>query len=273
MYIFIYKLVIGLVISSIISFFGYLLKLLTPSGARISALIGAFVIASGPWYSILLMGLFFASTGAIQLIKKYFNKSESIISEKGGQRDRAQVIANSLPALFSLLFFALTKDNLYLLGYVAVLSGATADTWASEIGVLSRKVPRSILTGRKMLAGQSGGVSWLGSGAAFLGSILISSTFYLFLFFDQNFSLPPLCCWLIPMIAGFATSHIDSLLGATVQASYRCLVCGRLTEKEVHHQQPTRLVKGYQFFNNDMVNFLSGILTLMVTVLLASIFA
>ena len=66
--------------------------------------------------------------------------------------------------------------------------------------------------------------------------------------------------WLGAAIAGFAGSLIDSSLGATVQAGYRCAVCGVVTEKNHHCGQPAKLIKGLKPIDNDAVNFLSNLI-------------
>jgi uncharacterized membrane protein len=49
---------------------------------------------------------------------------------------------------------------------------------------------------------------------------------------------------------------MDSLLGATLQAQYRCPVCRKITEKTSHcGQEIIPLERGYRMINNDVVNF------------------
>ena len=60
-------------------------------------------------------------------------------------------------------------------------------------------------------------------------------------------------------LAGFGGCLFDSLLGATCQARYECLVCSKVTEKLLHCNQPTRLVKGWRWLNNDGVNLLCAV--------------
>lgn len=260
MLILLYKAIIGLISSGVIAGLGFLAKLLTASGAIASIVAGTIIIAIGPWYSIFLLGAFFASSGVIHLLKKALQyDSKDNFAEKSAQRDGIQVMANSLPALISLAIYAITKNTAFLIGYACVISGAAADTWASEIGVLSKRRPRSITTGKPLITGQSGGVSALGSCASICGALFTSLLFYGFLFLDHSFTFQPLHYLAVPLLAGVFDSLTDSILGATCQASYKCSVCGKATEKKSHHQQKTELIKGFSWLNNDGVNFLSGL--------------
>ena len=101
-----------------------------------------------------------------------------------------------------------------------------ADTWATELGVLNPTPPRLITNLRKVVEkGTSGGVSLVGTlaslaGAGIVGLLaaLISPTGIDWKFF----------VWI--SIAGLLGSLFDSLLGATVQATYYCPSCQKETE-------------------------------------------
>ena len=61
-----------------------------------------------------------------------------------------------------------------LLGaFAGVMATVTADTWATELGVLSTHAPRSITTMRPVAPGTSGGVTLLVLLASALGALLI----------------------------------------------------------------------------------------------------
>ncbi len=61
--------------------------------------------------------------------------------------------------------------------------------------------------------------------------------------------------------AGLLASFLDSLLGATVQAQYRCPNCDHLTEHHPTHTcgTATELVSGRGWLGNDQVNLVASI--------------
>jgi uncharacterized membrane protein len=133
----------------------------------------------------------------------------------------------------------------------------TADTWGTEVGVLSKRRTYLVTTWRPVSPGVNGGVSFAGLLGAFLGAALIA---LVGLFWHPD----PLLAAVVAA-AGFLGGVADSMLGATLQASYRCPVCGKVTEKREHcHRGPSEglqpaapeLVRGLRWMGNDAVNWL-----------------
>src|SRR6202044_93779 len=62
----------------------------------------------------------------------------------------------------------------WFVAFAGAYAAATADTWGTEIGTLAAKPPRSILTGKPLATGLSGGVSAPGTAAEVAGSVLIA---------------------------------------------------------------------------------------------------
>ena len=69
-------------------------------------------------------------------------------------------------------------------------------------------------------------------------------------------------------LAGFAGAFLDSLLGATVQAIYYDPVREKETERRVFMEngQPAEPVRGWEWMNNDVVNFISSIFGALMSV-------
>lgn len=260
-----YKLGLGALGGSLIGAGGFLAGWLTRSGLFAAIIFGALATAFAPWYASLLILWLFGSSGAIHLLKKKrLLLTAADKAAKGQRRDFWQVTANLAPALAAASAYTLTHDPLFLLAMAAGFAEAVADTWGSELGVLSRRPPRSILTGRVLFPGISGGVSWLGSSASLLGAFLTSGLFFLCYSLISPFTWQ--LFWLL-VGCGFGGSLIDSLLGAALQGKYRCTVCGTITEKALHHGQKTVLVSGIRLIGNDLVNFLSGGCTVFLTII------
>jgi uncharacterized membrane protein len=146
----------------------------------------------------------------------------------------------------------------------ASFAACNADTWASEIGILSKKAPISLITFKPVSPGLSGGVSPLGLLASLGGSALVALTYGLYQFAAGNSGV---LLWLqigIITLGGLLGSILDSLLGAAIQAKYISLETGEITEKPTNNNQPNQLVSGFAFVNNDFVNFASSFLAAML---------
>ncbi|MFO7585529.1 MAG: DUF92 domain-containing protein, partial [Anaerolineales bacterium] len=145
--------------------------------------------------------------------------------------------------------------------FAASLAAVNADTWATELGVLSPCPPRMMTNlGKVVEKGTSGGISLFGTFAALAGAGLIGTL-------AGTFSPVPLSplnglsltLWVT--FAGLAGSLVDSFLGATVQAIYRCSTCNKETERHPEHTcgTNTSLQRGFAWLDNDWVNFACGL--------------
>lgn len=238
---------------------GYRLKSLTFSGAMAAVAVGLAVYIGFDVKGLLLLGIFFATSS---LWSKYKSSSKKEMEEKlakGATRDWRQVLANGGTASLSGIIYYYFNDPLWLIAFAVAISSANSDTWASEIGSLSKKDPIYIRTFTRTAKGTSGAVSPLGSFAALSGSFLIAiTTFYLF-------HLNLLDCFFI-FLFGFVGNIIDTIFGAYYQQKFICQVCGMETEKKEHCNRPTLRIKGFTLVDNDMVNFLSGFIAVLLTI-------
>jgi uncharacterized protein (TIGR00297 family) len=176
---------------------------------------------------------------------------------KGGQRDIAQVGANGAVATLMAIGHSLTPSSSLRqtleAGYVGALATATADTWATELGVLSATAPRLITTGKAALPGTSGGITPLGTAAAASGAFSLGLVFRLLNKRHASWALPP-----IALLSGLTGSLFDSWLGATYQAMYYCPACQKETERRIHScGKSTQPLRGLPWMDNDVVNFLA----------------
>jgi len=158
--------------------------------------------------------------------------------------------------------------------FIGVMATVTADTWATELGTLSKAAPRLITNGRTVEVGTSGGVSPLGTGVSFLGGLLIGLVAGIL---GAMAGLHPwsavLFVTLAGAVSGGAGSLIDSLMGATVQQIYYCDTCQKETERKVHRcGTTTRPLRGWSWLNNDLVNLISSLGGGLVAVLLLALF-
>jgi uncharacterized protein (TIGR00297 family) len=236
---------------------GYLVKLLTASGAATAAFIGLAVFSGFGAKGLLLLGTFFATSS---LWSKYKSRIKTTMEEKlakGAKRDWRQVLANGgTAALFSILYY-FDKEPQWLLAFAIAIASANSDTWASEIGSLSKRDPIYIRTFKRIEKGTSGAVSLLGSLAALTGSMLIALLVFML------FHLSILASMMV-FTFGYIGNLFDTLIGAFYQQAFICSTCGIETEKRRHCQKATVRIKGFPLIDNDMVNFLSGLLAVVV---------
>ena len=263
------RLILGLVLSAGIGLVAYRRGSLSGSGAAGAMLIGTSVFGFGGWVWGGALVAFFVSSSWLSHrgAKRKLALSERFA--KGSRRDFAQTLANGgLAALIALaagyVGHAAPLFPVLALAFYGALAAATADTWATELGVLAKQSPRLISTGRLVPAGTSGGVTLVGLGAAIAGAAFIGLTVFVLV---QGASLFTLGAWLlrdwvivpVAAISGLGGALFDSLLGATVQAVYVCTVCGTETEQTIHRcGRATRLLRGWRWLDNDWVNFLAS---------------
>lgn len=258
---------IGIAASFVIAGLAYWKRSLSSCGMAAAMVVGTLLYALGslPWFGTLI-AFFISST----LLSKWKGKKKAELEglyEKSGRRDAGQVFANGgLGALLCILN-ALWPDPIWLTLYIGVMATVNADTWATEIGGLSKGDPRSILTGKKVPKGTSGGISGLGLLATVAGGVFIGAVVWLFVNITTEVNL--LYYLLVGGIAGTVGSLTDSLLGARLQTMYRCTTCGRDLEKKVHCGKQTVRVRGFSWMNNDAVNMLSSVVGGAVAVLVA----
>ncbi|MCQ6273698.1 DUF92 domain-containing protein [Bacillus sp. V3B] len=240
---------------------GYYFKLLTISGAITAFVVGFLVVLGLGMEGLMILGLFFTSSSLWSKIKSAKKRKAEELLVKGSQRDWQQVLANGgLAAVASALYY-LTGDSVWLIGFCICLAAANSDTWASEIGSMSKGRPVNVKTFKRSERGTSGAISLLGTFAAGVGSFLIAiASFFLF-------DLTIIEFYFI-LIFGFLGNLVDTILGAFVQASYQCLNCGIITEKQTHCGMKTKLIKGFRLLNNDTVNFLSVFFALVMGMLM-----
>ncbi|WP_338470251.1 DUF92 domain-containing protein [Niallia sp. XMNu-256] len=232
-------------------------RLLTTSGMIAAFFTGLFVNLGFGLKGLFLLVLFFISSSLWSKIKNTNKQQAEEMLVKGSTRDWQQVLANGGVAAFTSALYYITADPIWIIGFCILIACSNSDTWASEIGSMSKRRPYNIRTFKKAERGTSGAVSPLGTFASIVGSFIIALTGYIL--FELNLSE-----MIFITIFGFLGNVIDTLLGAYVQAGYLCANCGLKTEKTFHCGHQTRLIKGYSFINNDFVNFFAGFLSLLI---------
>lgn len=237
--------------SFLLAFLAYQLKALTLGGTAGAMLLGSIVFSIGGIYWVIPMATFFVLSSILSKIGKMKRTILKGMVEKGSQRDIMQVYANGGVALIMAILFHFTGNDLFYLMFLGSLAAATADTWGTEIGIFSKTEPRHIITFSRVPAGTSGGVTVLGTSGFLMGAGILTLSGI----FPVTGSLIRL--FLIVAISGISGALIDSLVGATLQAQFKCSQCQKTTEKLVHCAgHPTELIGGIRWLNNDVVNLI-----------------
>ncbi|MCI0531328.1 MAG: DUF92 domain-containing protein [candidate division Zixibacteria bacterium] len=262
-----YRLLAGLVFSAAISLLSKELRLLTTGGAVAATLIGATVFGWGGWDWAASLVFFFVSSSVLTRVGRRRKAKLIDTSIQKSARDYRQVLANGLLPASCVSAYALTSHSNWYLIFLGTLACATADTWGTEIGLLSNKKPVSIITGKMVKPGVSGGITLPGVLASLAGGISLATVGLL----ASQFDFAIFRTAIIISFVGLAGSIVDSILGATVQGQYQCQICGSRTELNLHCQKQALKLSGLGWIDNNRVNLISSLLSALLTFFLISV--
>ena len=226
----------------------YRFRLLDLGGAIATCLMGLSLYLLGGWHWLGVVMLFFLIGSFLSKWLAPSAEKQNPIEEKGHVRDAGQVYANGGVAWFCVVAYALFPSELWYGAFLGSIGAAAADTFATEIGRLSKRNPRLITTGKTVAPGTSGGVTVPGMLASLAGAFLIACAGTLLLWREE--------AWLsiaVITLAGLAGSLVDSILGASVQAGFMT-DDGRFTERRYGNKNENQWVKGWHWLGNDRVN-------------------
>lgn len=269
------RLLLGLLLSAFMAGLGYWRRALTASGVAGAILVGTLIFGLGGWVWGLLLITFFVSSSWLSHYRRADKQAVVEKFAKGSRRDIGQALANGGLGAILAIVFARYPEPLLFAGFVGVMATVNADTWATELGILSRVPPRLITTGEVVTPGTSGGVTRLGiwssvAGALLIGAMATALTQVFSLLDGNGWSVQASTYTLLAVAGGLAGSLLDSLLGATIQGIYYCERCAKETESPTHHcGQIARPLRGWAWLNNDVVNFLASMVGGLVAASLA----
>jgi uncharacterized protein (TIGR00297 family) len=257
------QILIGFLLAILIAVLAWRAGSLSGSGAWAAVATGGLILGLGgiPW-AILLLTFFISSS----VLSRAFSQRKASLAEKfskGGRRDWEQVLANGGLGAVLVIGYTIPPHREWLwLAFAGAMAAVNADTWSTELGVLSLISPRLITTGQKVERGTSGGITFTGTLAALGGAVLIGIAAVIFSA-GQG--------WILSLgiiiLGGLVGSLFDSMLGATIQAIYWCPTCSKETERHPIHTcgSPTSQVRGWSWINNDMVNLACSLMGAIVT--------
>lgn len=245
---YIQTLLLSLVIGAFMFGFAMKLRLLSISASyMLFFLIFVLSYFGGIKSFIALMLVFCVIIVVEKLLHKKTDSIFKSMNKEYGTRNERQLMANCLFAVIAVVVYGATKNEIFIVVFLAAIAETVGDSVASDIGVLSKREPIDICTFKKVSKGVSGGISILGS----MASLLVCM--YAGLIYSCIYKMDWYCFFVIS-ISSLLGIVLDSILGSKIQIQYKCGVCEKITEKECHCKSPTTPVKGYKFFDNTRIN-------------------
>ncbi|MEO8577691.1 MAG: DUF92 domain-containing protein, partial [Gemmatimonadales bacterium] len=169
-----YQLLAGAVLSVIIAGIARRRGTLTIDGSIAAVLVATACVAAGWTWAIILIVFFVAGTGVSRIGGQAKRIAMGDVVDKSGARDAFQVFANGGPFAAAAIASIFWPSHAWQVAGIGAIAASSADTWATEIGTLSKHPPRSIMGFRAVSPGTSGGVTWLGMCAALIGAAIIA---------------------------------------------------------------------------------------------------
>ncbi len=242
--------------ASAIALLAYRRKTLTLDGALAAATVGALIVIGAGWWGGVILLTFFVTSSVLSILRARQGEPTTQRHARGSTRDAVQVLANGGIATAFAIIFGVTDEPVAFAAFAGAIAAANADTWATEIGGMSKQLPRMLFSWKRVEPGVSGGVTLAGTTASVAGATCIGVIAGLGIAMgavDVDIGSARIVAALA--VGGFAGSMVDSVLGETIQAVYFCAACNTETEDRVHKcGSETKRLRGIGGFNNDVVN-------------------
>lgn len=240
----------GAALGAAIAFASFRFHALSRSGAVGTFLLATVIFGTGGWTWTLPILAFFLLSSLLSMTGGGRQTELASVLEKHHARDLTQVFANGGIAGLLAIAGVLEPGGIWFPLFLGTLAAVTADTWSTEIGTRFGSHPVSILTGKRVAAGMSGGVTLPGSAGGVLGAAVIAAVGLAVLQPGERSAGLFLCV----LASGVFGGVVDSVLGASIQGRYRCVICDADNERRKHCGQDSLHVKGFRWMNNDTVN-------------------
>lgn len=262
-------------------------KKLTLMGTFVAIALGLSVSLSGFEYFCIMIAFYISANIATE--KNNRVNSNIVGNHKDSKpRSASQVIYKGLfPSVISLIIYIKYEGKLDLSTaninrqilqsmYIAFYCFSTADTWASEIGMIGSHKTYFILTGKLIPKGVNGGISVKGTimsvlGGGFIGLVSILCWVFRFGANEIKYSII-IHMLIIGCFWGFIGSMIDSLIGATLQESIYDITRNKVIPRELKNKENSVMIYGRNILDNGQVNLFSGITTSFIALIMNLLF-
>ncbi|RLF56390.1 MAG: hypothetical protein DRN28_00520 [Thermoplasmata archaeon] len=216
---------IAFALCGLMALYVYLAGVLNLYGSLSAFFMGLLIILFTDVFFFMVLLIFLFLTYLVTVWKYDYKRGRGLGEGLRGERGLKNVLSNGVVAtLVAVLYDPLEglSPGLASFLFIVAVASAAADSFASEIGVLSDKVYLITEPSRRVPPGTDGGVSWLGQLSALLGALLVAIPGLLLLSsstLDIEKHTLPFDNTVIALILLFAwvNSQIDSVLGATLQ--------------------------------------------------------
>lgn len=267
--------ILGTSIAALLAFKGKKRRSLSSTGALSAFIVGYLSIACG-LRGILLLFFYLVGTKATKFKNDIKKKIDGDVGHSSVRGPHQVLACSGIAVLFSLYhaykygeeknidYSMYPSESCISMAIVSHYATCLADTLASELGILSKTDPFLITDPRKKVPrGTNGGVSWLGflwsavGGAAIgMAQILIDTI--------SGFPCRVSNMLVFSTLCGLIGSVFDSILGATLQATYydrekKMVYCSKNNDVD-----DVKLFCGRDILTNAQVNFVSVLLTTVI---------
>lgn len=222
------SLLIDLVFAAGFAAIAFGLRVLDWAGSLLAGVLAVLILQTVGFLYLALLLAFVALGFAVT--KLFWRRKEAlgVAEAKSGTRGWRNVAANGgVPAIIAAMTLLGFTAEEVALGFIAAIATASADTFASELGVLSGRVYLITAPWKRVPPGTNGGVSNWGHLVALGGATVASFAGVLLLG-----EVPVTRVW-IPILAGWIGCQIDSVLGALFEEE-RGRAYGFLTKADVN---------------------------------------
>ena len=255
------RLLISITLSTALALLAKTKKALSIPGIIVALIFCTIITYSFGFLGFTLLTVSIISSYLVGKIKHDKRKEiEQKYHEKTGTRGLIQVLANVLISAILASLYLITKNEIYMISFACAITASLSDSMASDIGILAKGSTYNIIKRRKQEPGLSGGVSILGTISALITAFLMSIIYLLF----NKWNIKNL---IIITALGTAGCLIDSIIGELFQRKYKCQKCQIITEKKIHCEKTTVYQQGLKWINNDLVNFTTNIIVVLLAIL------